>query len=68
MWNMNDVIKIEYRGGFVYHVAFDDGKSGDIDFSEYLGRVLFLNLCEIQHFSRKQPWRVELSLGQTALT
>ena len=38
MWNMNDVIKIEYKGGFVYHVVFDDGKRGDIDFSEYIGR------------------------------
>ncbi len=38
MWNMNDVIKIEYKGGFVYHVVFDDGKSGDMDFSEYVGR------------------------------
>jgi hypothetical protein len=38
MWNMNDVISIEYKGGFVYRVVFDDGKSGDIDFSEYVGR------------------------------
>ena len=38
MWNMNDVVKIEYRGGFVYRVVFDDGKSDDIDFSEYIGR------------------------------
>ena len=38
MWNMNDVIKIEYRGGFVYRVEFDDGKSGDIDFSGYIGK------------------------------
>ena len=38
MWNMNDVISIEYKGGFVYRVIFDDGKSGDIDFSEYFGR------------------------------
>jgi hypothetical protein len=38
MWDMNDVIKIEYKGGFVYHVVFDDGTSGDIDFSEYVGR------------------------------
>jgi len=36
MWNMNDVIKIEYKNDFVYHIVFDDGKSGDIDFSEYL--------------------------------
>ena len=38
MWNMNDVIKIEYKGGFVYRVIFDNGKSGDIDFSEYVGK------------------------------
>lgn len=38
MWNMNDVVKIEYKEGFVYHIVFDDGKSGDIDFSEYIGR------------------------------
>jgi len=38
MWNMNDVIEIEYKGGFVYHVVFDDGKSGNIAFSEYVGR------------------------------
>ena len=38
MWNMNDVINIEYKEGFVYRVVFDDGTSGDIDFSEYLGK------------------------------
>ena len=38
MWDMNDVKRIEYRGGFVYHIVFDDGKSGDVDFSEYLDR------------------------------
>jgi hypothetical protein len=38
MWNMNDVIRIDYRGGFVFRVVFDDGKSGDVDFSEYIGR------------------------------
>jgi hypothetical protein len=38
MWNMNDVIKIEYKRAFVYRIVFDDGTSGDMDFSEYLGR------------------------------
>ena len=38
MWNMNDVINIEYKGGFVYYVVFDDGRSGNIDFSEYIDR------------------------------
>jgi hypothetical protein len=43
MWNMNDVVKIEYRGGFVYRVVFDDGKSGDIDFSDMSEEALFSN-------------------------
>jgi Protein of unknown function (DUF2442) len=38
MWDMNDVVEIEYKEGFVYHVMFDDGKKGDIDFSEYIGK------------------------------
>lgn len=38
MWNMNDVINIEYQGGFVYRIVFDNGKSGNVDFSEYIGR------------------------------
>jgi Protein of unknown function (DUF2442) len=38
MWNMNDVTSIEYKGDFVYRIVFDDGKSGDVDFSEYIER------------------------------
>ena len=38
MWNMNDVVEIEYKEGFVYHVVFDNGKRGDIDFSEFVGK------------------------------
>ncbi len=38
MWDMNDVVEIKYKGGFIYHVVFDDGKRGDIDFSEYIGK------------------------------
>lgn len=38
MWNMNDIIRIQYRGGFVYHILFDDGQGGEVDFSEYVGR------------------------------
>ncbi len=38
VWNMNDVKSIEYKGGYTYHIVFDDGKSGDVDFSEYIGR------------------------------
>jgi hypothetical protein len=38
MWNLNEVERIEYRGGYVYHVVFDDGLTGDVDFACYLGR------------------------------
>jgi hypothetical protein len=38
MWDMNDVVEIKFKEGFVYHVVFDDGKRGNIDFSEYVGR------------------------------
>jgi hypothetical protein len=38
MWNMNDVIKIEYKEDFVYRIVFDDGKSGDVDFMGYLDK------------------------------
>jgi hypothetical protein len=38
MWNMNDVVSIKYRGNYVYQVAFDDGRCGDIDFSDYLDK------------------------------
>jgi hypothetical protein len=36
MWDMNEVTKVEYRGEYVYHIIFDDGVEGEIDFSTYL--------------------------------
>jgi len=38
MWNLNDVTSIQYREGYVYHITFDDGLGGDVDFSEYVGK------------------------------
>ena len=37
MWDMNELTSIEYRGGYVYHLAFDDGLEGDFDLGEYVG-------------------------------
>ena len=38
MWDFNDVVSIQYRHGYVYRIAFDDGLEADVDFSEYLGK------------------------------
>ncbi len=38
MWQFNEVTAIEYRRERVYHIAFDDGLEGDVDFSEYVGK------------------------------
>jgi len=38
MWDLNDVTQIEYRSGYCYFIAFSDGMSAVIDFSDYLKR------------------------------
>jgi hypothetical protein len=36
MWNLNNVIRIEYQGDYSYLIIFDDGLCGNVDFSEFL--------------------------------
>ncbi len=38
MWDFNEVISVEYRKDYVYHIVFDDGSEADVDFSEYIDR------------------------------
>ncbi|MCF6281515.1 MAG: DUF2442 domain-containing protein [Candidatus Polarisedimenticolaceae bacterium] len=38
MWDMNDVVKIDYKGEYIYYIAFDNGVSGNVDFSKYIGK------------------------------
>jgi len=53
MWNMNEIIKIRYNKGYVYHIAFDDGTSGDVDFSEYLNMgPVFKRLKDLSYFKK----------------
>ncbi|HQL64085.1 MAG TPA: DUF2442 domain-containing protein [bacterium] len=35
---LNDVESIEYLGDHVYRIRFDNGLSGEVDFSEYIGK------------------------------
>jgi hypothetical protein len=53
MWNMNDVTNIEYRSGYTYRVAFDDGLQGDVDFSGYVtGGPIFAALQDLALFKQ----------------
>lgn len=38
MWNLNDVTRIEYKSGYSFLVAFDDGVNAVIDLSDYIRR------------------------------
>jgi hypothetical protein len=53
MWNLNNVTKIRYKGGDCYHIVFDDGTSGDVDFSEYLDKgPVFAPLQDLHFFKQ----------------
>ena len=36
MWNLNEVERIDYRHDYIYHITFDDGLNGDVDFAPLL--------------------------------
>jgi hypothetical protein len=51
MWNLNNVVQIEYRSGYSYLVVFDNGVSGIIDFTDYLQRgPIFAPLRDLELF------------------
>ncbi|NTW68646.1 MAG: DUF2442 domain-containing protein [Chlorobiaceae bacterium] len=51
MWNMNDIIQVTYKDGYTYHILFDNGVCGDVDFSEYLSKgPVFEPLKEMAFF------------------
>jgi hypothetical protein len=53
MWDMNEVTAIEYRGGYVYHMTFDDGLEGDVDLSEYIDKgPIFAPLRDLAYFRK----------------
>jgi hypothetical protein len=38
MWDMYDVIKIQYCCGYIFRITFNDGSEGEVDFTEYLDK------------------------------
>ncbi len=53
MRDVNEVVRIEYKGGYVYHIVFDNSVSGDIDFSKYLAKgPVFNALKDLELFKR----------------
>jgi hypothetical protein len=51
MWQLNDIVALAYRYGYVYRIAFDDGLEGDVDFTEYLGvGPIFEPLRDLEFF------------------
>jgi hypothetical protein len=53
MIKLVDVKRIEYRSGYTYRIVFEDGVSGDVDFSDYLNRgPVFKPLADLRFFRR----------------
>ena len=55
MWNMNDVTDIRYKDSYIFHITFDDGMAGDIDFTEYLNKgPVFFPLEDLSFFRQAE--------------
>jgi hypothetical protein len=51
MRNLNKVTAIDYRGGYVFHVLFDDGLEADADLAKYVGKgPVFEPLSDLTFF------------------
>ncbi len=53
MWNLNKVVELDYKEKLIYHIRFDNGLEGDIDFSSYLERGNIFSCLSDQHFFKQ---------------
>ena len=53
MWDMNDVIRIDYQDDYTFHIVFDDGVAGNIDLSEYISRGAIFAPLKNKDFLKK---------------
>lgn len=55
MWDMNEIVSIEYISGYTFRIIFDDQLQGEVDFSEYLDRgPVFRPLSDKTFFRQAQ--------------
>lgn len=53
MWDMNNIVSIEYENDYVFHITFDNKISGKIDFSPYLNKgPVFSSLKNLDLFKQ----------------
>ena len=53
MWDMNDIVKINYQDGYTFYVVFDNGVAGSIDLSEYIRKGHIFAPLKDKGFFRK---------------
>ena len=46
------VTRAEYRGGYRIHITFNDGRSGTIDFTQWLEGPVFEPLKDVEFFRK----------------
>ncbi len=53
MWELNDIIRIKYKKGYVYEIEFDNGLYGNIDFTKWFTKgPVFKKLKNINLFKK----------------
>ena len=53
MWKLNSVVSIKYVRDYIYNIAFDDGVSGDVDFSRYLSKGFIFEPLQDKNFFKQ---------------